>query len=117
MKHFNTANPKSFFKVLASTHDSQVEPMVLKPGQSTSDEPENEHAKCEQWLYVISGAGRAIVGKKRQTLKKGSLLLIGKGEPHQITNTGRTPMLTINFYAPPAYSSSGNVKASAKRGG
>jgi mannose-6-phosphate isomerase-like protein (cupin superfamily) len=116
MKHFNTANSRSFFKVLASTRDSQAATMMLKPGQSTSDEPENEHAKCEQWLYVICGAGRAIVGKKRQALKEGSLLLIEKGQAHKITNTSRSKtMLTINFYAHPAYSSSGNVRSSARR--
>src|SRR3954465_12472795 len=115
MKHFNTANSRTFFKVLPSTGDSQAATMMLKPGQSTSDEPENEHAKCEQWLYVVSGTGRAIVGKKRTALKDGSLLLIEKGEAHQITNTGRrNPMVTVNFYAPPAYTADGEVKPSAK---
>jgi mannose-6-phosphate isomerase-like protein (cupin superfamily) len=115
MKHFDTSKHRGFFKVLASTRDSQAATMVLKAGQSTTDEPENEHAKCEQWLYVVSGTGRAIVGKKRTALKDGSLLLIEKGEPHQITNTSRTKaMVTVNFYAPPAYTADGEVKPSAK---
>ena len=101
--------------VLASTRDSQAAMMTLKPGQSTSDQPENEHPKCEQWLYVIAGIGRAIVGKKRAALKAGSLLLIEKGEAHEITNTTRTkPMLTINLYAPPAYTASAEVRPSAR---
>lgn len=91
--------------------------MTLKPGQSTTDEPENEHPRCEQWLFVISGTGRAIVGKKRIRLREGSLLLIKKNESHQITNTGRSPMQTINFYAPPAYTSGGNVRPSVKVAG
>src|SRR4051795_3591996 len=66
MKHFDTTRHRGFFKVLASTRDFQAATMVLKPGQSTTDEPENEHAKCEQWLYVVSGTGRAIVGKRRR---------------------------------------------------
>src|SRR4051812_18709054 len=115
MKHFNTANATGIFKVLATTRDAQAATMVLRPGQSTSHEPENEHAKCEQWLYVVSGTGRAIVGGRRTALKAGSLLLIEKGEPHQITNTSRTKsMSTINLYAPPAYTAGGDVKASAK---
>jgi mannose-6-phosphate isomerase-like protein (cupin superfamily) len=116
MKHFSTAGNRSFFKPLHATGDCQAAMMTLKPGQSTTDEPENEHPRSEQWLFVISGTGRAVVGKKRVQLKEGSLLLVEKDEAHQITNTGRTPMRTINFYAPPAYTSSGDVKASAKDG-
>jgi mannose-6-phosphate isomerase-like protein (cupin superfamily) len=117
MKHFSTARNRSFFQLLHSTRDCQAAMMTLKPGQSTTDKPENEHPRCEQWLFVISGSGRAIVGRKRVSLKENSLLLIEKDEPHQITNTGRTPMVTINFYAPPAYTSSGNVKTSVKVAG
>jgi mannose-6-phosphate isomerase-like protein (cupin superfamily) len=114
MKHFNTAAVRSFFKPLYATRDCQAAMMTLKSGQSTTDQPEDEHPRSEQWLYVISGIGRAIVGKKRVALKEGSLLLIEKAEPHQITNTGKSPMVTINFYAPPAYTASGDVKPSAK---
>ena len=60
--------------------------MTLRPGQSTSDQVENEHPRCEQWLYVIRGVGRATVGKQSVALKTGSLLLIENGEPHRITN-------------------------------
>ena len=88
--------------------------MTLRPGQSTSDEPENEHPRCEQWLFVLSGAGRAVVGERRVALKANSLLLIEKGEPHQIKNTGRTPLVTLNFYAPPAYTKAGDLKLLAR---
>ncbi|HTL28801.1 MAG TPA: cupin domain-containing protein [Tepidisphaeraceae bacterium] len=114
MKLFATARNRSFFKPLHATRDCQAAMMTLKPGQSTTHKPENEHPRCEQWLFVISGTGRAIVGRKRVSLKEGSLLLVEKNEPHQIANTGRAPMVTINFYAPPAYTSSGNVKPSVK---
>jgi mannose-6-phosphate isomerase-like protein (cupin superfamily) len=116
MQHFSTAGNRSFFKPLHATRDCQAAMMTLKPGQSTTDAPENEHPRSEQWLFVISGTGRAIVGRKRVALREGSLLVVEKDEAHQIMNTGRSPMRTINFYAPPAYSSSGNVKASAKGG-
>ena len=89
--------------------------MVLKPGQSSSNEPEDEHPKAEQWLYVVSGSGRAKGKGRSISLKAGSLLLIEKREPHQITNTGKEPMVTLNFYAPPAYTDEGEVKRSVKR--
>jgi mannose-6-phosphate isomerase-like protein (cupin superfamily) len=56
----------------------------------------------------VKGKGRAIA------LKAGSLLLIEKREPHQITNTGKEPMVTLSFYAPPAYTEDGEVKRSVK---
>jgi mannose-6-phosphate isomerase-like protein (cupin superfamily) len=89
--------------------------MVLKPGGSSSGGPENEHPGDEQWLFVISGIGRAVVGGRSVKLREGSLLLIEQGEIHQITNTGRRELVTINFYAPPAYNGNGEVKRSVER--
>ena len=88
--------------------------MTLRPGQSSSEEPENEHPKAEQWLYVISGSGKAKVGRRRVQIKMGSLLLIERREPHQITNTGRSALVTLNLYVPAAYDKHAEVKASVK---
>ena len=114
MRHIKTGSKRAMFAVLHATRDAEAAMMTLKPGQSTSDEPENEHPRCEQWLFVVSGAGRAVVGSRRVALKANSLLLIEKGEAHQITNTGRTPLVTLNFYAPPAYTKSGDLKLMAR---
>src|SRR3954447_18133154 len=103
MKFVSARKQRSMFDVLAQTRSAQAAMMTLRPGQSSSDEPENEHPKAEQWLFVITGTGRAIVGKRRVALKQGSLLLIEKAEPHQIINTGRGQMVTFNLYCPPAY--------------
>lgn len=113
MKHIRTAQRRSEFKVLAQTRLAQAAMMVLGPKGSTG-EPQNEHSKSEQWLYVISGRGRAKVGNRRVSLAAGSLLLIEKGEVHQIVNTGTTPLTTLNFYAPPAYTPSGEVRPSQR---
>ena len=115
MKHVNVSKNRSHFKVVADGTSSQAAMMTLKPGDSTSDHPENEHPRAEQWVYVISGTGRAKTPSKSTTLKQGSLLLIEKNEPHQITNTGKTPLVTLNFYAPPAYTPHGEVKKSVRR--
>src|SRR5437773_1014795 len=102
MKHIKTGTKHAFFKVLASTRSAQAAMMVLRPGQSTG-EPQNEHARSEQWLFVISGGGKALVNKRRLSIRANSLLLIEKGEVHQATNNSRRPLVTINSYAPPAY--------------
>jgi mannose-6-phosphate isomerase-like protein (cupin superfamily) len=115
MKHLRTSKHRGFFRVLISARAAQAAMMVLRPGQSTSDEPENEHPRSEQWLYVISGSGRATTGKRRVTLRAGSLLLIEQDEPHQITAGGRVPLVTLNLYAPPAYTRQGDVRLRARR--
>jgi mannose-6-phosphate isomerase-like protein (cupin superfamily) len=112
MRHIPTGAVRSYFKVLTSSRSAQVAMMTLRPGQSSSERVENEHPKAEQWLFVVRGSGRAIVGKNRVMLKANSLLLIEKGEPHQVTNTGRSAMVTLNFYCPPAYDDQGEVKDS-----
>jgi mannose-6-phosphate isomerase-like protein (cupin superfamily) len=109
MKHIKTGTRRSFFDVLASTRSAQAAVMVLRPGQSTG-EPENEHPWAEQWLFVVSGSGRALVNKRRLAIRANSLLLIEKGEVHQVTNTGRRPLITLNFYAPPAYTKDGELR-------
>ncbi|MDB5303134.1 MAG: Mannose-6-phosphate isomerase [Phycisphaerales bacterium] len=115
MKHLSIAKQRDFFKPLIASRNVQAATMVLKAGQSSSDQVENEHPKAEQWLYVIAGAGRAKVGRRAVRLKAGSLLLVEKNEPHQISNTGDEPLVTVNFYSPPAYTKKGEVKPSVKR--
>ena len=115
MKHVNVAKNRSHFKVITDGASSQAAMMALKPGDSTSDHPENEHPKAEQWVFVISGTGRAKSTSRSIPLEQGSLLLIEKNEAHQITNTGKSPLVTLNFYAPPAYTPDGEVKKSVQR--
>jgi mannose-6-phosphate isomerase-like protein (cupin superfamily) len=103
------------FSPLIASQSVQTAMMVLKPGQSSSDDVENEHPRAEQWLFVVAGSGKARVGKRSVQIHAGSLLLIEKAEPHKITATGSKPLVTVNFYAPPAYSADGDVKPSVKK--
>ena len=65
MRHIKTGSKRAMFTVLHATRSAEAAMMTLKPGQSTSDAPENEHPRCEQWLFVVSGSGRAVVDKRR----------------------------------------------------
>jgi mannose-6-phosphate isomerase-like protein (cupin superfamily) len=89
------------FKVLAGTSRSQAAEMVIQPGDSEGG-PDNKH-RSDQWLYVTAGTGTAVVMGRSVPLKEGTLLLIEKGETHEIRATGKTPLRSLNFYAPPAY--------------
>src|SRR4051812_45354581 len=103
MKHIITGKKRGKFDLLANTRHLQAAMMTLRPSGTSDDEPSNEHSGSEQWLFVISGAGEARIGKRRSQLRRvkleaNSLLIIEKGELHQIRNTGRRSMRTINFY-------------------
>ncbi len=102
------------FRVAAGNRRSQAAEMVLAPGESEGG-PDNRHRGADQWLYVSSGSGRATVGGKRTKLRAGSLLLIERGETHEIRNSGRTPLRTLNFYVPPAYTSEGDELPRGRR--
>jgi len=90
------------FRVAFDVRRVQAAEMVIAPGDSEGG-PDNRHRGADQWLYVVSGTGLAIVEGRRQPLKAGSLLVVERGERHEIRNTGRTRLKTVNFYYPPAY--------------
>lgn len=102
MKVVQTRTSKGLFKVIGGTGRSQAATMILEPGRSTGG-TENRHVASDQWLYVVSGAGKAIVGRRTVPLRAGALLLIEAGEEHEIVNTGTEPLATVNIYSPPAY--------------
>ena len=88
--------------------------MVLPPRDAEGD-PKNRHRGADQWLYVVAGAGVATVNGKRYPLKAGALMLIEHGDEHEICNTGRSTLRTLNFYVPPAYSRSGDPLPRGRR--
>jgi len=97
---------KKGFHVAIGNRRSQAAEMTLSPGDSEGG-PDNRHRGSDQWLYVVEGSGVAIVPRKRRLLRRGVLLLIEQGETHEIRCTGSTPLRTLNFYVPPAYTDDG----------
>jgi oxalate decarboxylase/phosphoglucose isomerase-like protein (cupin superfamily) len=45
---------------------------------------------------------------RRQALRPRTLILIERGNRHEIRNTGRAPLRTLNIYVPPAYTKGGD---------
>lgn len=88
--------------MLEGTTKSQVAEMVLGVGESTGG-PINKHDISDQWLYIVEGQAVAIVEGKKVEIKSDDLLLIEKGETHEIVNQGNKPLKTFSIYAPPAY--------------
>jgi mannose-6-phosphate isomerase-like protein (cupin superfamily) len=101
------------FKVVLGDEHSQAAQMTLAPGQ-TEGGPDNRHKGADQWLYVVSGTGAATVAGERVELHEGMLVLIGRGETHEIRNTGAEPLRTLNVYVPPAYTKEGDELPAGK---
>jgi mannose-6-phosphate isomerase-like protein (cupin superfamily) len=95
------------FNVLFGDHLSQAAQMTLEPG-AIEGGPDNRHQGADQWLFVVGGDGTAIVDGEGVDLRAGTLLLIPRGEAHEIRNTGGEPLRTLNIYVPPAYTSDGD---------
>src|ERR1051326_1489446 len=112
MKHKHLQFGEGFRVVLGNAR-SQAAQMTLAPGDSEGG-PDNKHRGADQWLFVVSGSGEATVNRKKYELKPGTLLLIERGDTHEIKNTGRTPLKTLNIYVPPAYTADGDELPAGK---
>lgn len=102
------------FNVVLGNARAQVAQMVLVPGGAEGD-PGNRHRGSDQWLYVVSGTGRACVNGRNVSLQPGVMLLIERNDRHEIRNTGRQPLRTLNYYSPPAYTANGDELPAARR--
>jgi mannose-6-phosphate isomerase-like protein (cupin superfamily) len=94
------------FRVILGDGHSQAAQMTLGPGESEGG-PDNRHRGADQWLFVVAGTGEAVVNGERVELREGTLVLIQRGDRHEIRNTGRVPLRTLNVYVPSAYSEEG----------
>ena len=106
MQHKHLQFGQGFRVVLGDDH-SQAAQMTLGPGENEGG-PDNRHRGADQWLFVVGGEGEAIVEGERVSLREGTLVLIRRGETHEIHNTGRGPLKTLNVYVPPAYTAEGD---------
>ena len=102
------------FRVAFDVRKAQAAEMVIAPGGSEGG-TDNRHRGADQWLFVVSGSGVATVEGKRIPLRAGKLLVIEKGERHEVRNTGRTLLKTLNFYYPPAFDAEGDPKGPGRK--
>lgn len=102
MRAVNLTQVPEGFAVVADCGRSQAATMVLEPQEPTAG-PGSRHADSDQWLFVLSGTGRAVVAGQEVRLRPGLLLLIGAGEPHEVRSDATTALRTVNIYSPPAY--------------
>lgn len=102
------------FRPAFAVRGVQAAEMVIAPGGSEGG-PDNAHRGSDQWLFVVAGTGVAIVEGARRRLRAGSLLVIERGERHEIRNTGRTLLRTLNLFSPPAWRDDGEPLPAGRR--
>src|ERR1043165_2248357 len=79
------------FRIVLGDEHSQAAQMTLAPREPEGG-PDNRHRGADQWLYVVSGTGVAILGGERVELRDGTLVLIQRGDTHEIRITGDGPL-------------------------
>ena len=102
------------FRVVLGDKHSQAAQMTLGPGECEGG-PDNRHRGADQWLYVVSGTGEAVVNGSKVPLRAGTLVLIQRGDTHEVRNTGRGPLRTLNIYVPPAYTPDGAERPAGRK--
>jgi mannose-6-phosphate isomerase-like protein (cupin superfamily) len=95
------------FRVALGNRRAQAAEMVIPPGDAEGG-PGNRHRGADQWLFVVSGRGTVRANGRRVPIGPGSLMVIERGDEHEVRNTGRTPLRTLNLYVPPAYTKGGD---------
>lgn len=85
--------------------------MTLAPGE-TSGGPDNRHRGTDQWFFVVSGRG--VVEGELVELRAGTLVLLGRGEAHEVCNIGEEPLRTLNVYVSPPYTGDGDELPAGK---
>jgi mannose-6-phosphate isomerase-like protein (cupin superfamily) len=66
VKHLRFANG---FSVASSNKRGQAATMVIAAGDCEGG-PDNRHRGADQWLFVVSGSGLAVLGGRRHRLSR-----------------------------------------------
>lgn len=94
------AKDNGFFrKVLFTASKSQLVVMSLLPGEEIGLEVHDG----DQLLAIVEGAGIAVIGGVKHTLRSGCVAFVPTGANHNVINTGHGPMKLYTVYAPPQH--------------
>jgi mannose-6-phosphate isomerase-like protein (cupin superfamily) len=104
------------FRISIGNGRAQATPMVIPPCGPEGG-ADNHQPGADRWLFVVPGLGQAIVNGRRYPWRAGSLILIERGDRHEIRCTGRADLKTVSIYLPPAYSQNGKELARARARG
>lgn len=59
------------------------------------------HPATDQILFIVAGAGKAVVDKESIAVKENDVVFVPAGAQHNLVNTGREDLRLFTVYAPP----------------
>ena len=74
----------------SSVHLTQIETSVEM----------HHHAKHDENVWIIRGAGRLTLGDQKMKVKAGQFIHIPRGTPHAFHNMGSNPAVVLSVFSP-----------------
>lgn len=71
---------------------------VFDPGKSNV---EHVHPDCEEIVYVLAGELEHTLADQRTLLRAGDLIVVPRGVPHRLINTGDAPVRAFVVFSSP----------------
>jgi mannose-6-phosphate isomerase-like protein (cupin superfamily) len=87
-----------FRRVVATGPHSQLVTMSIPPKEDIGSEV---HPGTDQILFIVAGAGKAVVDKESIAVKENDVVFVPAGAQHNLVNTGREDLRLFTVYAPP----------------
>lgn len=98
---FEKTNFNDNWKVpLATGEETQVVIMSVSPKTNPQNEVGTETHAFDQVIFIISGQAKVILDKKEHLVKKGDMIFVPLGTPHQIINLNQDkPLKLMSVYS------------------
>jgi mannose-6-phosphate isomerase-like protein (cupin superfamily) len=87
-----------FRQVLATGKHTQIVIMSIPPGGEIGEEV---HKKNDQVLYLVQGAGQAVLDGQASSYSAGDVVLVPAGTKHNFIANSSQSMKIITTYSPP----------------
>jgi mannose-6-phosphate isomerase-like protein (cupin superfamily) len=90
----------NFRQVLMTGKHSQLVLMSILPG---GDIGEEIHQNVDQILFIVAGAGEAIIEGVSSLISEDAVIFVEAGKKHNIKNTGDEKLQLYTIYSPPEH--------------
>jgi len=98
--------PGRSMRWLASAETLEAELLsvcVIRVPPGSTVNPAHAHPQGEEFIYLLSGAGRVLVDGRVGEVRAGSGVLFPRQSVHMLQNTGEEEMKVVCFFSPPAH--------------
>jgi mannose-6-phosphate isomerase-like protein (cupin superfamily) len=89
-----------FRRVIATGPHSQLVTMSIPPKEDIGSEV---HPGTDQMLFIVQGAGKAVVNNESVEVKENDVVFVPAGSRHNLINTGHEDLRLFTVYAPPEH--------------